>query len=201
MIPLAYIGIALSMPLVGLEPSMSLELRPIQSTRTTASPSANDPALDKLMAESLSDRAVRSVGRRTGTEEVVTAIVAIRARTDILVNPHRVRLEVRDISGNPLRTRCKHHLDPSAEFGLTGSDGEYVRLHRGEKISMQLQAGLLCYDLARGDKYEIFAVFEDSGDPFREPPPEGVTVAMRRMTSNKVTLTYSGSRERRITRR
>jgi hypothetical protein len=60
---------------------------------------------------------------------------------------------------------------------------------------------LACYRLARREKFSVVAEFQDFGDPLGQPPPAGVTVAMRRVVSNKLVLTYSGHREGRITRR
>jgi hypothetical protein len=151
-----------------------------------SSSSGRDAAVNKLM--------VRALDRR-GRDDVVNVVVVIRARRDILVNPQRVQILVRDPSDGPLPWRCLHH-EPPAE-----PKSDYIRLHPGETTSVSLQAGLLCYKLARGEKFGLVAEFEDFGDPLREPPPAGVSVAMRRVVSNKLVLTYAGTREGRITRR
>jgi hypothetical protein len=171
---------------VAVEPSMSLELRVAKETVVSSPPANRDAALDKLMVRALD---------HGSQDEVVNVVVVIRARRDILVNRRRIQLLVRDLSDGPLAWRCLHH-EPPAEL-----KGDYVRLHPGETTSVSLQAGLICYRLARGDKFGLVAEFEDFGDPLRAPPPAGVSVAMRRVVSNKLVLTYSGNREGRITRR
>ena len=186
MLSLIHAGLALWTAAVAVEPSMSLELRLAKEPAAPSPAPTRDAALDKKMVRSLDH------GRQ---DEVVNVVVVIHARRDILVNRHRIQLLVRDPSDEPLAWRCLHH-EPPAEL-----KGDYVRLRPGETTSVSMQAGLVCYKLGRGEKFGLVAEFEDFGDPLRAPPPSGVSVAMRRVVSNKLVLTYSGNREGRITRR
>ena len=191
MIPLLAIVLALGGdPPPPEGPSISLELKLLSNPATKP---AADPVLEKLM--------VNATDRRDEADTVKTMVI-IHARGEVLVNPERVSLVLLEPSGSrtggpkryrvrgkcvDVKTLCRRE-DPEA------TEQKRVRLRSGEAISVRLAFDLGCYGLVRGDKVVLAAEFEDGGQPFQKPAPPEVTVAMRRVRSNSLVLTYQGGK-------
>src|SRR4051794_25361720 len=174
--PIAAVLLAAGHP---AQPSISLEVRLFEPPQSSQKAVA-DPELERLMSKaSAASRRSRSV----------LVSVVLRAHQEVIVNPHRISIELRDLSDSPLGVRgCILDPDFNAE-----QDRDYRRLHRGESVTTIRGFDPGCYALHAGEKYGVVAMFEDSGDPLRAAPPAGVVVAMRRVVSRRLVLTLSDS--------
>jgi len=177
-------AMAWSAATVAAEPSISLELRQIAPPRPAAPKAGADPALESLMVKAIPDRMMN----------VVTVSVVVRAHRDVLVNKAHVHIEIRDPSGDRLPSRGKH---PCPDIDVWREEGD-VRLRSGETAATQVRFHPGCYRLRPGANYSVIAAFEDHGDPLRASPPPGIMVAMKRVESNRVVLTYRGEETGRV---
>lgn len=166
-------------------PSIALELKlvPEPSPRPGA-----DVSLEKLMARSL---------EHADEADTVKTIVTIRARGEVLVNPNRVSLVLLEVSRPEVGARASdvrvqdRCVKVDKRAWEDSPEDDLVRLRRGEAISIRLTFDLRCYSLTPGEKVALAAQFEDGGYLSTPPSPE-VTIAMRRVRSNILVLTYRG---------